>query len=328
MFLPRLVVLLAASLGCALTQANTFGFSWDNDAFLGQDKNYTNGVRFSWVGNGQSDCQANGGLTCGVARALDPLPGVSASDERHALTVSLQQIMITPSDISRTTPDYNDLPYVGYSNLEVGLFSWDRKNLFGYGVRAGIVGPDSGAEQSQKFVHKVVGANEPQGWDDQLGHDAIGGVYFLHAHRLFRTTNDAGYQTELGAAWGIDANNFDGGAQVGGFIRFGRNLPGNFIPDYAGLGTAGSLVGLFDNPGFGWEVFFGLSGQYVGYSYLEEHAGRYDIEASDAIGAVITGFGVRSGEFSFTMTVQTSTSPVRDNNDPLSFGNMSFMWAI
>ncbi|HCQ35271.1 MAG TPA: DUF2219 domain-containing protein, partial [Alcanivorax sp.] len=46
------------------------------------------------------------------------------------------------------------------------------------------------------------------------------------------------------------------------------------------------------------------------------------------VGAVITGFGVRSGEFSFTMTVQTSTSPVRDNNDPLSFGNMSFMWAI
>ena len=145
---------------------------------------------------------------------------------------------------------------------------------------------------------------------------------------MFRTTNDAGYQTELGTAWGIDANNFDGGAQVGGFIRFGRNLPGNFIPDYAGLGTAGSLVGLFDNPGFGWEVFFGLSGQYVGYSYLEENAGRYNIEARDAVGAVITGFGVRSGEFSFTMTVQTSTSPVRDKNDPLSFGNMSFMWAL
>ena len=87
-------------------------------------------------------------------------------------------------------------------------------------------------------------------------------------------------------------------------------------------------MGLFDNPGFGWEVFFGLSGQYVGYSYLEENAGRYNIEARDAVGAVITGFGVRSGEFSFTMTVQTSTSPVRDNNDPLSSGNMSFMWAI
>ena len=43
---------------------------------------------------------------------------------------------------------------------------------------------------------------------------------------------------------------------------------------------------------------------------------------------VITGFGVRSGKFSFTMTLQTSSSPVRDKDDPLSFGNMSFMWAI
>ncbi len=101
MFLPRLVVLLAAGLGPALVQANTFGFSWDNDAFLGQDKNYTNGVRFSWVGDGRSDCQAKGGLTCGVARALDPLPGISASDERHALTVSLPPILIPPSHFLR-----------------------------------------------------------------------------------------------------------------------------------------------------------------------------------------------------------------------------------
>ena len=92
-------LVLAGCLTPALGLANTFGFSWDNDLFLGQDKNYTNGVRLSWVGDGQADCENNGGFTCGVARTLDPLPGVSAADERHALTVSLQQIMITPSDI-------------------------------------------------------------------------------------------------------------------------------------------------------------------------------------------------------------------------------------
>ena len=321
-------LVLAGCLTPALGLANTFGFSWDNDLFLGQDKNYTNGVRLSWVGDGQADCENNGGFTCGVARTLDPLPGVSAADERHALTVSLQQIMITPSDIERETPDYNDLPYVGYTNLEVGLFSWDRKNLYGYGLRGGVVGPDSGAERSQKMVHRVTGSNEPQGWDNQLGPDTIGGVWFLHAHRLFRNTSDSGYQTELGTAWGIDANNFDGNAQAGGFIRFGRNLPGNFIPDYAGIGTAGSLVGLFDNPGFGWEVFLGAAGQYNGYSYIEEHAGRYDIETRDFTGSLITGFGLRNSGFSFTLTLQTSTSPIRDSSDPLSFGNMSFMWAI
>src|SRR5690606_35755587 len=106
------------------------------------------------------------------------------------------------------------------------------------------------------------------------------------------------------------------------------NLPGNFIPDYAGIGTAGSLVGLFDRRGFGWELFLGLSGQYIGYSYLEEHAGAYDIEARDVTGVGIADFGLRNNGFSFTMTLQTSTSPLRDNDDSLSFGNLSFMWAI
>jgi hypothetical protein len=310
-----------------LTQADILGFSWDNDLFVGQDKNYTNGVRLSWVDEGQSDCESADGLTCGTVRLLDPLPGVSAADEQHAFTVSLEQIMITPSDIKRETPDYSDLPYVGYADLELGLFSWNADSLYGYGLRMGVVGPDSGAEESQKIVHRITGSNEPEGWDNQLGPDLIGGVYFFNAHRLIRHTSDHGYQTELGTAWGIDANNFNGNAQAGGFIRFGRNLPGNFIPDYAGIGSAGSLVGLFDNPGFGWEVFFGLAGQYVGYSYIEKKGGDYDVEARDWVGTAVAGLGLRTNGFSFTMTVQNSTSPIRDS-DPLSFGNMSFMWAL
>ncbi|ASK35920.1 hypothetical protein CEK62_16780 [Alcanivorax sp. N3-2A] len=322
-----LAALMFGVLAGPYAQADTLGFSWDNDVFLGQDKNYTNGVRFSWVDEGHTQCESESGLTCGTARLLDPLPGISAASERHAFTVSLEQIMITPNDIKRETPDYNDLPYVGYTNLELGLFSWDADSLYGYGVRIGIVGPDSGAEESQKIVHRITGSNEPEGWDNQLGQDLIGGAYFINAHRLFRHTSDGGYQTELGYAWGVDANNFDGNAQAGGFVRFGRNLPGNFIPDYAGIGTAGSLVGLFDNPGFGWEVFVGLSGQYVGYSYIERKGDDYDVQARDYIGTAVAGFGLHTDGFSFTMTVQNSTSPIRDS-DPLSFGNMSFMWAL
>ncbi|MFT0138514.1 lipid A deacylase LpxR family protein [Alcanivoracaceae bacterium MT1] len=307
--------------------ADTFGFAWDNDLFVGLDKNYTNGLRISWVGDGHGKCDDNGGATCAVARALDPLPGVSAADERHALTVSLEQIMVTPDDIERSTPDYSDVPYVGYSNLELGLFSWDTHNLYGYGIRGGVVGPGSGAEESQKIVHKVTGSTRPRGWDNQLGPDLIGGVYFLHAHRFLKREYDSGYQLELGGAWGVDVNNFDGNAQSGGFIRFGRNLPGNFIPDYAGIGTAGSLVGLFDNPGFGWELFLGSSVQYNGYSYIERKGGDYNIDKEDWTVTLIGGAGVRNDRFSFTMTLQHSTSPIRDS-DPISFGNMSFMWAI
>ena len=195
---PRVLLILSClfSLSC---QASTFGFSWDNDLFVGSDGQYTNGVRISWVGDAHDRCDRNGTFTCGLAAALDPLPGIGLDDEKHALTLSLEQIMITPSDIARETPDFNDLPYVGYSNLELGLFSWNGNSLFGYGVRVGVVGPDSGAEQSQKVVHKVTGSTEPQGWDNQLGSDLIGGAYFINARRLMRYSGRS-LESEVGYA--------------------------------------------------------------------------------------------------------------------------------
>lgn len=309
-------------------QASTLGFSWDNDLFVGTDKNYTNGVRVSWVGEAHQRCKEQNTVTCQIAKGVSLLPGVSLSDTQHALTVSLQQIMLTPQNISRKEPDFDALPYVGYSNLELGLFSWDNNGLFGYGIRAGIVGEDSGAEETQKIVHRITGSEPPRGWDNQLGHDTIGGVYLFNAHRAFRHVSEGGYETELGYAWGVDANNFNGTARAGGFIRFGRNLPRNFIPDYAGVGTAGSLVGLFDGNGFGWETFFGVSADYIGYSYLEKNSGPYDVEVRRGVMGLITGTGFHNDNWSVTLTVQGSTSQLRHDDDVLGFGNLSLMWRI
>lgn len=328
MRLLRPPLLLAGVLLGSDASAAMLGLSWDNDLFVGQDKNYTNGLRLSYVGDSHEQCRSKSSVTCGLVRSTSFLPGVQTAGQRHAVTVSLQQVMVTPSDIERKTPDYGDIPYVGYSNLELGVFHWDDDELVGFGVRGGVVGPDSGAEQSQKLVHKITGSNQPEGWDNQLGQDLVGGVFATYVTRALRHTTSGGYQTEIGYGGSVNANNFDSNVEVGAFIRFGRNLPGNFLPDYAGLGTVGSLVGLFDRPGFGWEVFLGASGQYNAYSYIEENSGLYDLERRDLSGGVITGFSVRTaGGFSFSMTLQSSSSPLRDSS-PINFGNMSFTWAL
>lgn len=326
MFL-RFILLLGVLLPVSVI-ASTFGLSWDNDLFVGSDGHYTNGVRISWVGEAHDHCESNSSVTCGVAGFMSPLPGIAFRDDQHALTFSLEQMMITPKDISQSAPNYNDLPYAGYSNLEMGLFSWDDDSLVGYGMRLGVVGPSSGAEQSQKLAHKVTGSDEPQGWDNQLGTDLIGGLYFINARRFKQFQWDSALQGELGYAWGVDANNFHGTSSAGGFFRVGHNLPGNFIPDYAGIGTAGSLVGLFDGTGFGWEVFISTFGEYIGYSYLETHARQYNVETRDGVLGVTAGGGVHWDTFSFTLAIQSSTSPLRSRDESASFGNMSFMWKI
>ena len=314
----------------SLSSASTLGFSWDNDLFVGEDGRYTNGVRFSWVGDAHSQCENNDddGLTCGLARVVAPLPGIRLNDQKHALAVGLEQTMVTPSDITREMPDYDDVPYVGYSNLELGMFSWDHDYLVGYGIRLGVTGPDSGAEQSQKVIHKITGSEQPRGWDNQLGPDVIGGVIAVFANRLFRHDHDNGLQTDMGYAAMLDANNFLGTAGMSTFVRFGKNLPENFTPDYAGVGTSSSLVGLFDHNGTGWEVFLGASAEYIGYFYLEEETDLYDLESRDGTLGVVVGSGLHLDNFSFTLTLQGSQSPLRNSDDLLSFGNMSFMWKL
>lgn len=313
-----------------VSMASTLGFAWDNDLFVGEDGRYTNGVRFSWVGDSHDQCgdDSSRGLTCGVAHLMNPLPGVRLDDQHHALAVGLEQTMVTPSDITRSAPDFEDVPYVGYSNVELGMFSWNAEHLVGYGIRLGITGPDSGAEQSQKVIHKITGSEEPKGWDNQLGPDFIGGVIAVFANRLFRHDHANGLQTDMGYTAMLDANNFLGTAGISTFVRFGKNLPENFTPDYAGVGTSSSLVGLFDHNGMGWEVFLGASAEYIGYFYLEEETDLYDLETRDGTLGVVVGSGLHLDNFSFTLTLQGSQSPLRNSDDLLSFGNMSFMWKI
>ena len=104
----RFTLLLSVFLPLPVLAA-TVGFSWDNDLFVGADGQYTNGVRISWVGDAHDHCERNGSVTCGLASALSPLPGISLKDEKHALTLSLEQVMITPADISQSAVSYTHL---------------------------------------------------------------------------------------------------------------------------------------------------------------------------------------------------------------------------
>lgn len=50
------VLLILSCLLPLTARASTFGFSWDNDLFVGSDGQYTNGVRISWVGDAHDRC--------------------------------------------------------------------------------------------------------------------------------------------------------------------------------------------------------------------------------------------------------------------------------
>lgn len=313
-------------LGCLLftaTQAATLSFSIDNDFFLGLDKHYTNGLKLAYL----SDTRPNTASQCGLPALFCHLPGL-VSSQRQAWSVSIQQIMVTPSDITRTEVDHDDLPYAGFSHLDLGVHAWNDRVLTGYGLRLGVVGSLSGAEMSQKFIHKMIGSKQPEGWDRQLGNDVIGGIYAFQSRQMLRHETANHYRSTLHWVYGVDANNFNAAIRTGALVQWGHRLHPMFVPDFTGLSTGGAMIGAFDNPSrTGWSLFGGLFGEYNAYSYLTQRApSAYQLNERRWVANAMIGVARRWDRLHAFFTLRTGTSLLENRNAGLTFGNVTLLW--
>jgi lipid A 3-O-deacylase len=309
--------------------AGLWNVAWDNDLFTGTDRGYTNGLRLSWLSTAaERNERCRLCVAAGVRDGLSWLPGIGSPESDHAIAISLQQAMVTPENIELETPQYDDIPYVGYLSMDAGLYAWNRNRLTGYGITLGVTGPDSGARRTQEWVHKVTGSTDPRGWKNQLGPDVVGGIQAMHAHRFFLSGDPSEIQHEFVWGAGVTASSFISSGEVGIFWRMGRNLPGNFVPEYAGMSSSVGLPGMLDAPGAGWTVFAGLLGEANPYSYIEDKAGPYQFEQEPLVGHVSVGAGLHSNNFHFAMTVRATTAQEETNKEALTFGTLSFTWRM
>lgn len=324
----RLRFFLVVMLLCItpISLAATLGFSLDNDFFVGKDSHYTNGMRLAYL----SSPRATGENDCAYPTGLCDLPGMGGAQHQQAWSIAIQQMMITPEDISTTQPDFGDLPYVGFTQLDLGFYNWDNDLLTGYGVRIGVIGKNSGAEQTQKVVHSMIGSKQPKGWDNQLGPATVGGVYAFQSRRLAGAHGDDGYGWSGHLAYGVDANNFIASGLVAGFISYGHDMTVRFIPDFTGMSTSGAMVGRDINGSpTGWSVFAGLLGEYEAYNYIDRHApAAYHLDAQKWIGNLMIGFSHRWHALQLVFTLRSSNSTLKHNSDPLSFGDLTLLWDI
>ena len=82
--------------------ADIFNISWDNDLFTGSDRGYTNGIGLSYLTSSAETSDTGSARLAVAARDhLSFLPGVGSNSRDHALSFNLQQLMVTPEDLSR-----------------------------------------------------------------------------------------------------------------------------------------------------------------------------------------------------------------------------------
>ncbi|MDP3071956.1 MAG: lipid A deacylase LpxR family protein [Opitutaceae bacterium] len=215
--------------------APVFTLYFENDTFAGTDRNYSSGIKLSWL---SADLN-NWGQTGWRQSFLEALPFVNHPDSQKNLGVALGQSIYTPEDTRSPNPNRNDRPYAGWSYLELAFVSKTAGVADTLSLQAGLIGPHSLAEDSQRLVHQWTGSAKPRGWDYQL-RDEIG-VNLVYERR-WRLYGRALYQTlgiDLVPHAGASLGNVQTYANAGGTLRLGVNLPSDFGVQLARAGSVG-----------------------------------------------------------------------------------------
>jgi lipid A 3-O-deacylase len=157
----KLFTFLFCFLGTAsvFAQSHTteIGIQTDNDSYLaqGSDRYYTDGIFIYY------------------RQALTVKGNANTALSNKILGFEAGQKIFNPQSGFVPAPQYVDRPFAGYSYIGATLnFLYSNESNLKLGAQLGIVGPGSGAEATQNFIHKTFGFYTPGGWQYQIKNDA------------------------------------------------------------------------------------------------------------------------------------------------------------
>ncbi len=216
----------------------------ENDLFADTDQNYTSGVAFTAVshdiiGQLKPEClPAPVRLQAELITLLNPGFWADAENPAHAqnVVVKFGQSMYTPQDPARTDLILNDRPYAGL--LYVGM-AWNRRKHEPQGdsemldtreLTLGVIGPLALAQEAQNLVHEVIGVDQFQGWDNQLGNEPALQMAVDRKFKAYRGTGaiTPGFSADTIRRLGLQLGNIETSATVGIEGRVGWNIPNDF----------------------------------------------------------------------------------------------------
>lgn len=198
----------------------------DNDVFAGTDRGYSNGTEFGLVSPTVNDFQDERLFvaTRWLNRRLAWLQPQGYAHNNVVLT--LGQGIYTPSDWWLEDPDPKDRPYAGVLVAGVTYNGRDRDSMRSTTLNVGIVGPSALAEETQNFVHDMLGGRRFAGWDHQLRDEPVFRLMQQRLHK--RTWIGPTMMSDVILHYGGSVGNLTTFVNAGAEMRFGSWFPDNF----------------------------------------------------------------------------------------------------
>jgi lipid A 3-O-deacylase len=226
----------------------------ENDQFAGRDRCFTGGLKISWMSKTVKKAEQKSWLNW--------IPFIKQSGPQRAISLSLGEHIYTPDDLTASDLIEDDRPYAGIIYLSLGVHSRTHNVQDFMEFTLGIVGPATGAEQIQSFIHELIGGVDPQGWQHQLKNEFVLSWVYERKWKILRRgrTEKIGFDVipHLGGGLGNLHTYASGGIQV----RWGWRLSSDF-------GSFLTRPGGFRNLGFREEggrslyLYGGVTGMVV-----------------------------------------------------------------
>lgn len=141
----------------------------------------------------------------------------------NTYNIGLTHLIFTPRNMDVSEPVPGDYPYAGALMVNYGLHSANPTKRYSLqtNITGGVIGPLSLAKEIQKFVHRVIGDQEPQGWSNQHPNDILLNIEFAAEKQL----TQAGNGVEIIGGANAFAGSMINGAGLYGIIRAGKMNP-------------------------------------------------------------------------------------------------------
>jgi len=316
-------------------RSDTITLYLENDlfGFDNNDRNYTHGTKLSWISQDLSDYLENPLIPEWSYPIIECLPFINKPGYQRSVSISLGQNIYTPDDITRSDLIKDDRPYAGITYLAVGFHNKNNHEMNTFEFNVGIVGRHSYAEDCQTIIHEWIDSDEPEGWDHQLRDEPVLNIFFERKWKMFRKKQDGRFGCDCIPHIGCGIGNAFTGANAGGEVRFGWNLPNDFGTFLIRPGSDSNapidstdprFLGLFRR--FGVHIFFAVDGTAVlrnifldGNTFRDSHS----VDKKHFVADLIGGVGMIINRFKLTYSYVYQTKDFNHQEEGQQYGAIS-----